>query len=385
MAKIRRKRRRIPEPIQRELWARAAGRCEFRGCNKLLYFDGTTKKRSNLGKVSHIVAWSPDGPRGDPVRSAELAIDIDNLILTCQEHGKVIDDNDKVGTYTVEVLSTYKREHEQRVRTMTGIDAESQTHVLIVQAAIDGQRINISEKAVYRALTDMYPANEHAYRVDLTALALPETDPQSWAPLAKTLGAEVERQLRVGSRGAHPKHLSVFAMAPIPLLVYLGWILGDENAVDLYQKHRGGQGWNWVDEPSPPNALYEQRGLRECPGAGDVAFAVSVTGDVEQRAIDAVVGSDCAVYEIRASSPGPDFLISRDRLEYFGYEYRKLMARIRQHHGASCHVHLFAAAPAPVAVLCGQSLLRKADPPVTVYEYNKGSGFSKAITVNQAG
>ncbi len=62
----------IPETTQRELWARSAGRCEFRGCNKLLYKDGLTQKRSNLAIVSHIVSYSPDGPRGHMVRSKEL-------------------------------------------------------------------------------------------------------------------------------------------------------------------------------------------------------------------------------------------------------------------------------------------------------------------------
>ena len=54
----------IPLQLQNELWARAAGRCEFRGCNKLLYKDDLTQKRSNLAIISHIVAFSPDGPRG---------------------------------------------------------------------------------------------------------------------------------------------------------------------------------------------------------------------------------------------------------------------------------------------------------------------------------
>jgi hypothetical protein len=29
----------IPLAVQNELWARAAGRCEFRGCNELVYLD----------------------------------------------------------------------------------------------------------------------------------------------------------------------------------------------------------------------------------------------------------------------------------------------------------------------------------------------------------
>src|SRR5688572_9921496 len=104
----------IPLSVQNELWARAAGRCEFRGCNEFVYLDPLTQKRSNLSAISHIVAYSPDGPRGDPIRSKKLERDIANLILTCRKHGKLIDDHDKVAEYPEELLLEFKREHEAR-------------------------------------------------------------------------------------------------------------------------------------------------------------------------------------------------------------------------------------------------------------------------------
>lgn len=64
----------FPVWLQNELWARAAGRCEFRGCNELLYLDQLTKKRSNVSAISHIVAYSPDGPRGHLLRSKQLQL-----------------------------------------------------------------------------------------------------------------------------------------------------------------------------------------------------------------------------------------------------------------------------------------------------------------------
>src|SRR4051812_47249225 len=72
----------IPLSTQNELWARAAGRCEFRGCNELVFLDRLTQKRSNISAISHIVAYSPEGPRGDAIRSKRLEKDIANLILT---------------------------------------------------------------------------------------------------------------------------------------------------------------------------------------------------------------------------------------------------------------------------------------------------------------
>lgn len=122
----------IPEQTVRQLWGQAAGRCEFRGCNKLLYRDDLTKLRSNLATLAHIVAFRPDGPRGDGIRSGQLETSISNLMLTCRDHGKIIDDKERVPEYPEELLIEFKREHEQRIRMLTESKEDAQTHVLLL-------------------------------------------------------------------------------------------------------------------------------------------------------------------------------------------------------------------------------------------------------------
>ena len=51
----------------RMLCGKAAGMCEFEGCNKRLFYDGVTLSKFNNAYVAHIVASSANGPRGDAV------------------------------------------------------------------------------------------------------------------------------------------------------------------------------------------------------------------------------------------------------------------------------------------------------------------------------
>ncbi|MGL4879955.1 MAG: HNH endonuclease, partial [Waterburya sp.] len=44
-------------------WIKSGGRCQFRGCNKLLYRDDLTKIEKNSSYFAHIVADSPGGVR----------------------------------------------------------------------------------------------------------------------------------------------------------------------------------------------------------------------------------------------------------------------------------------------------------------------------------
>lgn len=58
----------------------SSGSCQYEGCNKPFWYDSTTKSEFNSAYIAHIVADSPEGPRGDKDRPELLSKDIKNLI-----------------------------------------------------------------------------------------------------------------------------------------------------------------------------------------------------------------------------------------------------------------------------------------------------------------
>lgn len=62
------------------------------------------------GKICHIRAHSPDGPRFDQSQSVDERRDFENLILMCPMHHDVIDADEE--SYTIDRLKTIKAEHE---------------------------------------------------------------------------------------------------------------------------------------------------------------------------------------------------------------------------------------------------------------------------------
>jgi len=100
---------------QKMLWGRAATRCGYPGCRKELVMDATeTDDESLVGEACHIVSRSPQGPRGESELTAEQRDKYGNLVLMCNLHHKLIDD--QPGEYTVEKLCAIKSEHEQWVK-----------------------------------------------------------------------------------------------------------------------------------------------------------------------------------------------------------------------------------------------------------------------------
>jgi len=97
------------------LWGRAGNRCAFPNCRIELTPDGKT---DTLGVMAHIVAKSPQGPRGNSDMSIDERDDYSNLILLCPTHHKIIDASPE--EWTVEKLLQLKREHEQWVSSQLG-------------------------------------------------------------------------------------------------------------------------------------------------------------------------------------------------------------------------------------------------------------------------
>jgi len=93
------------------LFAQSRNLCAAPNCRNKIVAPGTpVDEPAVVGQVAHIVARSPDGPRGDLNFPAAELHDEANLILLCAHHHSLVDAQDS--TYTVEDLRRWKRQHQ---------------------------------------------------------------------------------------------------------------------------------------------------------------------------------------------------------------------------------------------------------------------------------
>lgn len=107
------------------LWGRSANRCNFPECKRELVMDATeTDDESIVGEECHIVARETDGPRGNSDLTGEQRDKYNNLLLLCNVHHKLIDD--QPNKYTVDALKEMKSHHEQWVKSALNFDEQKQ-------------------------------------------------------------------------------------------------------------------------------------------------------------------------------------------------------------------------------------------------------------------
>lgn len=106
------------------LWGRAAGLCSHPECRNDLYEAETEEDDddTHVGENCHIVGEKTGAARGVHTMDLDKRNKYSNLILLCRNHHKIIDAQEK--KYTVELLHTWKTDHEAWVRTQLTYDGD---------------------------------------------------------------------------------------------------------------------------------------------------------------------------------------------------------------------------------------------------------------------
>jgi hypothetical protein len=372
--------RQIKDKTRLILCVCAGGRCEFDGCNKYVFRHHLTHAEENFSQMAHIVAFKPEGPRGKVKPRPTEINDISNLMLLCPECHHLIDT--RPNEYPREVLEKYKKDHEARIFRLTGIKTDNKTTVVQLKSRIGSQTVAIPAPEIYRAISPRYAEDPQGIIIDLTNID--GQDNGFYQTAMRTIKRKVEMLYEPGMEVEKTRHISLFALAPIPLLVFLGSQLSNKVAVEPYQRHRDTEDWVWKTD----GQLAEYRFLKRQSGTdpSSVALLLSLSGTIQTSELPAEIDKCFSVYEITLAkgTPRPGFLRMREDLASCKKVYEEALSSIRRDHAGLSRLHFFPAVPAPIAMLCGRELLPKVDPVLVVYDNDKNtSGFQPILKVNE--
>ena len=362
------------------LWGKAAGRCQFSGCNKLLLKHPVTQEQVNIAQAAHIYAFSEEGPRGNEGVDKDKLNDLNNLMLACHACHKTMDQDKEGDRYSVELLKRWKAEHERRVETVTGIDPTKNSHVLLYDANIGkhGSPLNYVE-AAHALFPDYYPAADGPIELGMTNSSYNDSEDIFWDIEAEQLQREFTEKVLERVRNGKIGHLSVFGLAPQPLLIKLGTLLVDILPAQVYQRYREPTPtWEWPDS----DATLDLKVRRPERYDGQPALVIGLTAKVADNRITSALPDAC-IWTVTTSEPGHDHIRSPDDLSIFRSKVRKLMDEIKSRHGQDTPLHIFPVAGNAVNIELGRIRMPKAMMPWFLYDQvNKRGGFVRGLEIN---
>lgn len=372
----------IKYEVERELWARAGGRCQFSGCNRILYKSPVTQECVNISEKAHIYSFSEKGPRGwGPFKKNSKELNnILNLILVCHDCHKTIDQDTVGQKYSASLLLKWKKQHEQRIEIVTGISPDKKSYVVLYGANIGDEKSLIQyDSAVEAMFPERYPTNNSPIEISM-AWQNEDSKYDYWNTEKINLETNFQKQIWPIIEKDKQSHFSLFAFAPQPLLVYLGTLFTDKIPVDVYQPIREPRTWRWQEYPDNFEFIIkEPENFDKQP-----VLVFSLSGKIAKDRIVPIIGENISIWEITVDKVflHNDFMRSQAQLMLFRQTIRKLMVSMKQKHGQSTPLHIFPAMPISCAIEMGRVRMPKADMPWIIYDQNnKYQKFIKTIEI----
>jgi len=276
----------MSEPERRKLWVRAGGRCTL--CKKDLMQGSLTWEEMPLGEGAHIVGQkqTAGSPRGeDPLPAAERDL-ASNILLACSNCHTEIDKLIALSAMTVDELRRRKAQHEDETAHLTGLMFDRRSTVLRVFGHVKDASVVLDRAEAARAVIrsgERFPLfmrsfDQQGIEVDLRRLPGEGAPTEAYYLAATQMIDQALERVRQGAEAGDVVHLSVFAIARLPLLVYLGAGLDDAIAAEIYQRHRASNNWEWPP-PAAPSRTFQVTAAQE----GDIesldgALIVNLSG-----------------------------------------------------------------------------------------------------------
>lgn len=355
----------------RILCGKAAGMCEFEGCNKRLFYDGVTLSTFNNAFVAHIVASSAKGPRGDKVLSPQLSDKLDNLMLMCADHHKLIDiPTTGPRDYPVERLKEMKRVHEEKIEKLCSLFNVPKTEVVRFSSPINGvTTVSIDyDLAAKAVLPNKQPSSSYGISLPVQS-GYAYTSKEYWEDCWQQLQNLFNLFIKNPMIQRRDVDLSVFPLAPIPLIIKLGELIGDKIPCDVYQKKRFPDTWEWQTQELTNKYVVDI--IRGDTENNIIALNISLSDDINNDRFLNLRKYD-AIYKIKADIVGIDCIKSVEDLSAFWHVYQKTLDNILNNYGSGCCVHLFPAIPVSAAFEVGRRYMLNTHPKMIIFDECNG-------------
>ena len=369
-----------------ELGYLAAWRCQFAGCGEDLRWHAATAKIGQIGYFAHIVASSPDGPRGDPIESAKLASDPENILLLCDACHRRIDKVEP-HAYPTSVLRKMREDNIAEVKRLLDTLRYPEVSTLAVIGNIAGQPAQFSMEDAHEALRGRHlrtSDNKPQRFFDPGGAQHDVHEFAYWVTAFQKLRQDLValQSLLDGSRhGAARTSIGVFPQHSTSILALAGRVLGDTAGVHIFQPHRNippnTSRWAWPEgEAEPDPSKYALDVLREPHSSErEAVLLVELTATIDYSRLpeDCFQRDELILPTLRLSTVSPSMHCIRHPKD-LELVTKKIddAVQMLQDEWRMNRVHVFAIAPASAIVVIGQKMQARHQAAYVIYESEPG-------------
>lgn len=196
---------------------------------------------------------------------------------------------------------------------------------------------------------------------------------EDWERENQHLENKIRQDLFPFLRTAGVNHISLFGMAPMPLLVKIGTLLNEKYSVDVYQKHRNPDNWLMLEEETGSFIVNRPEDQTKAP-----VLVLSLSDRIIER-ITRYYENGASIWEVTVENPNMDMMRTKKQLEEYKRTIRDLLNEIsRISDSPSINVHM--AIPVSCAIELGRVWMPKPHKTLVLYDY-RNNKENETITI----
>ncbi len=300
----------------------------------------------------------------------------ENLVVLClKHHGDAhISSNIAQPPLPIELLKQKKKEWMEHVKCYKRLFTQSKTAIIHYSKAIT----IISEEKIKK---DFYRTNfKDIIEISCSYNLLNELD--KWAIEQKKQEKIVKEVLE---NEKIIKEFMIFSIHRIPLVIHLGFLLGDGFPIEVFQFDRNGgrDSWVWKEIEKlkiEDNLSIDDSNINLGNYNEHFIIIIEISGKIRKSDIFNVINEYGGSFTITANYPSQLWLKYKEQVAGFKSLFYKVIAQIKRQNQSARKFHLFYYGPTPLAFIIGQAINKTILPEVYLYNYN-GSKYKMIFKI----
>jgi len=358
-------RKTIPDAVKIHIFVCSGGRCTI--CNIDTLKDFRTGKTKKIGEFAHMVAFSDLGERANPLLTEEERNSTDNLMLLCPNCHSTIDKKIEEEEYSVDWLKRKKRMHEEKVEKMLDSLDTAYCRFIKYLSPIGERGFTLSDSVIMRVAYENQLYSRHNI-INLCENGNEESIEESLKKIDRDFKNRV--QTLIDNNDSEP--ICLFAVAPQPLLIYLGSKFHDLMEVKIFTRLHNAQ-WVLDDKEKEPISFsvdFPEQINRD----NEVLLILECTNVVTKERVENTFGKNVDIWRISSECKGIDRIGNQNEISKFESLCAEVIDMIGNAYGRDKEINLLPVVCNSLAIAFGRAIMPKAQTIIRIYDSTIVSG-----------
>lgn len=247
--------------------------------------------------------------------------------------------------------------------------------------------LNITDKTIHDTLTNHYgECHFEAIRFSEINIELGDNSQLMWQTLKAQQVKFFEEVIAPKIKEDSERQIVYFGLAPIPLCMHLGFLVGGITDVEIFQHHHDQKHWHWSGKPAE-KPLIDNLPNEQFDGDGDVIIRFGAYTKINELDTEEIIEKPIRSVDIHPKNTDRDLLGSQDDAKAYSKVFFDVLKRLKETLPLSDEWHVFAAVPCGLAFLMGTEIQPNIHKPIVVYHYSNQQTppYKEAFCIQEKG